>query len=229
MKPVIIYTLPRTKGNATLRACKRTNRYNEPFGWYNVFTEFSPIERPMTTKTLFNIKQRTSEFTGWYDIQKKLDDPDTASKIFGGNLRDLPQSMSWFREADSRQTHEVFVLLRSPRELVLSLMFAFNFGFFKTDETEDREIEIDAGSILWTDNVFHEFLTYYPKNARVITFDSLPAEYFEYSRIDMEPQNALTKRLHCVKNIDEVNRNIDTILKFHQLEWEEKTGTDIFY
>lgn len=229
MKPVILYTMPRAKSTATLYACKRTNLYDEPFSWHRLFSDLSPISYPVPISTLIEVKKRVAEYDKWEEIFQKINDPDSAVKIFGSNLRDMPRSKHWFNDCVSNNTHDVFVLLRSPKEILLSLVLALNFGFHKVAETEDREIEVDDGLIYWTDTLLNDFLTYYPDSGKVIYFDSLPKEYFDYSKIQMEAQNSLTRRLHCVKNLDEVNEKIDIILKFHSNEWKEKTGTDIFF
>lgn len=226
MKPVIIYTLPRTRGKAALSACKRETLLNEPLGYYIIFPELLSISYPMPTSTLFDIRNRMLNFTGWDTLRNTLDNPNSASKIFGSNLYEFPKARAWFR--NTIHTHERFVLLRSPREIIWSFALATFFGFRKEKETEDREIEISDHLLFQVDRIFQQFLTFYPEDAKIITFESLPEEHFDYSKINIINQNSLTRRLPYVKNIDEVNRTIDTILNFHRIEWEEKTGTDIF-
>jgi hypothetical protein len=229
MKPVIIYTLPRAKSTATLYACKRANLYDEPFSWQKMFSDLGPIEYPVSVSTLLEVKKRVTEYDSWDSIFEKLNHEESATKVFGSNLREMPKARTWFKQSVDNDTHDVFVLLRSPKEIILSLVLALNFGFHKETETEDREIVVDDGLIYWMDTLFNDFLAYYPKNGKVIYFDSLPEEHFDYNKIHMEPQNSLTRRSHCVKNLDEIKQKIDIILKFHSAEWKEKTGTDIFF
>lgn len=220
--------MPRTKGTATLHACKREQLYNEPIGWYSLFPELVPDSHYVGPSTLLDVKQRIIDFPHWESLRDKLDHPNAASKIFGGHIKGFPKTRSWLHDANKHMTHDIFILLRNPREILLSLLLAFRFGFTKVDEIGDQEIEIDDNAVLLTDNFFQDFLTYYPSNGKIITFDSLPVGHFDYKKIDMEPQHSLTRRSPYVKNLDEVKKKIDIILNFHRIEWEEKTGTDIF-
>jgi hypothetical protein len=72
------------------------------------------------------------------------------------------------------------------------------------------------------------FLRFYPVNGKVVTFETLPEEFFDYSTIGLESQNSQETKMPYVTNPDFVEDQIYKILTYYSQEWYEKIGTDIF-
>lgn len=222
MKPIVIYSMPRSKSTAALEAARRETLLNEPF---SANTLIGKQQMGVMDKFQFML-----EYPGWDTLYKEMSQPNTASKFFGSCIHSMPKAKDWFKQIDDDQSHEIFCLIRSPRETILSHVLAMFFGFYKGEEKENAEIEIDDKQLI----SIHEFsislfLKYYPKNASTVTFESLPSEHFDLNKVFISNQHSIERRKHCVSNFDELERKIDLILRYHEKEWYEKTGTDIFF
>ena len=219
MKPVLIYTMPRTKGNATLEACKRTHKFNEPFEVNNLPNLVGPLD------SYINVVKTLVEYDGQDDLFNKLNTPDSACKIFGHGLTYYYPARSWFSMA--QQTHDVFILVRNVREMIISELLAPHFGYTRSSSKEDRPIEIKEQQFALASQIIFGFLRFYPANGRLITFETLPTDYFDKSLIVTENQYSQSK-FDLITNSKEVQDNIQAIMAFHDDEWKEKTGFSIF-
>lgn len=203
MKPVLIYGMPRTRSTAAMQACKRAVKLNEPFARHNAVNYHS---------------------TQWNLILEEMNRPDAVVKIFGRDLAQNYNAREWFNKATT--SHEIFNLIRNPRETIFSLLIAQHLGFWKGDEKKLNEIIIDENEFSNIEFVFESFLQFYPKSGRLVTFESLPEEFFDMSQISLEEQNSMS-RLHLIKNLDEVEKNVDTMLRYFEAEWKDVTGLNI--
>ena len=219
MKPVVIYTMPRTRSNATLQACKREIRLNEPFDVYNL-PNYDPLDQGYLSRfrTLVAYDQ-------WQFLADQMNRSNTAVKIFGHSLLFCYNARAWLNEAST--THEIFTLVRSPREVILSELLASHFGYTKESEKETKEIVISDNQFYTIQTIFDSFLRFYPCSGKLVTFDTLPPEYFDKGKIQLQEQHSSNK-IQFVKNIDQVYRNVDLMLTYYQVEWKDKTGLDIF-
>lgn len=208
----------RSRSTAVLQACRRTNQLNEPFDVYSI------VGHDFTS--LIEARTELANKIDWDNIQSQMSNPDSASKFFGTSLALFPPSQRWFVEAE--KTHEVFILLRNVRDVVWSLLLANKFGFHKSSEIELYNTFIDDSDLFVADNAIDQFLRFYPSTGKVITFDNLPEEHFDYSKITQPNQHSQERKLQFIQNKDEVERKIDLILDFRSLHWKEKTNTDIF-
>jgi hypothetical protein len=210
--------MPRTKSTAVLQACKRSVKLNEPFDVYNL-----PNYNKDTDGYLYRVRSLV-EYDQWDSLLTKLNQKDTAVKIFGHSLMFYYNARAWFDAA--MQTHEIFTLIRNPKEMILSELIAFHFGHTKDSETENREITISDYQFYTVQSVISSFLRFYPSTGKLVTFDTLPTECFDKTQIQIQEQHSGNKT-HFIKNIDEVHRNIDLMLSYYQAEWKDKTGLDI--
>ena len=217
MKPVIIYTMGRSRSTAVLQACRRTTQLNEPFDVYSIvghdFTSFIEARAELGNQI------------DWANVQCQMSNSDSASKFFGTSLALFPPAQNWFLEAE--ETHEIFILLRNVRDVIWSLLLANKFGFHKHSEVELCDTVINDRDLFVADNAIDQFLRFYPQTGKIISFDSLPEDYFDYSKITHPNQNSQERKLQFITNLDEVERKIDLILDFRSLQWKEKTKVDI--
>lgn len=213
--------MARSRSTAALEAAKREVLLNEPFSLNKLVNDES--------LGIIDKLDAAMNYPQWDELVHTMAQPNTASKFFGTCVHSMPKARQWFRQIDETMSHEIFCLIRSPRETMLSHILAMFFGYHTLEETENVELVINDNQLMFLlEPALHVFLRYYPKNATTVTFDTLPSEYFDYSKINISVQNSIGRRQHCITNLEEVKRKIDIFLRFHQREWEEKTGTDIF-
>lgn len=218
MKPILIYTMSRTKGTATLEASKRTYKNNEPFEAYNLSTFVEPFSYMNMIKTI-------DSYDNWDGLFQKLNVSDSATKIFGHGLQYCYPARSWFSMA--QQTHETFILVRNVREMIISELLAPHFGFNKTFEKENTLVTINENQFTNVSQIILCFLRFYPSNGQLVTFETLPSDYFDKSMISCQEQDSQAK-VNLISNFAEVETNINAVMSFHAAEWKEKTGLDIF-
>ena len=221
MKPVLLYGMPRTRSTAAMQACKRPVKVNEPFAFQNTprynANHFGCLSRIHTLTDYGQSKQ-------WNLVLEEMNRPDAVVKIFGRDLVRYYNARAWFNEAHT--THEIFTLIRNPRETIFSILLAQQFGYWKGDEKDVKEITIHDGQFCNVEFVFESFLRFYPKTSRLVTFETLPEEFFDKSQIWHQNQHSMS-RLNLIKNLDRVEKNIDTILRYFEKEWKDVTGLDI--
>lgn len=222
MNPIIIYTLPRTKGTATLRAAKRSLKLNEPI---EIF-QLANTNNLDQYQTLLEVRAKNQSYRDWNALQKTMSEATTASKFFGSGLQNFYPARKWFNDVVRANSHDVYVLLRNPKEILWSFVIALYYGFSVHSETNPGYIEISDFDIHKADLMIDGFLRFYPTDGKIVTFDTLPAENFDHSFIDTVEQNSMNK-LKYVRNRDYVDKHLDLILKFYQNEWKDKTGLDI--
>ena len=138
MKPVIIYGMPRTRSTAAMQACKRTVKLNEPFA---VFNTPNYNENHMGCLSRIRILNDYAQSNQWNLVLEEMNRPDAVVKIFGRDLAQYYNARAWFNEANT--SHEIFTLIRNPRETILSILLAQHFGHWKGDEKVVEEIIID--------------------------------------------------------------------------------------
>lgn len=225
MKPIIIYTLTRARSTAVLQACRRSNLMNEPF-------EISALSDPEPNHSFADsinnlIEYRTNALLSpkWEEIKQQMSYPDSAVKFFGTHLYNFFPAQKWFLEAE--QTHEIFVLTRNIREVIWSQLLATKFGFHKVSETPLYETSFSGIDLYNADIAIDSFLRFYPKTGKHITFENLPEQYFDTSKITIENQNSLENKIKYITNASEIDKKIDAILTFRSQQWQDVTGFDI--
>jgi hypothetical protein len=221
MKPVIIYGMPRTRSTAAMQACRRPVKVNEPFAFHNTPNY---DEHKMDVLSRIRALNDFREFGNWHAVLGEMNRSDAVVKIFGRDLVQYHDARAWFEAA--KTSHEIFTLIRNPREIILSSLLAQYFGYWKGVEKEAKEILIYDSEFANVEFIFESFLRFYPKSSRLVTFETLPEEFFDKSQIHLEEQNSMS-RLNLIKNLDRVEKNIDTILQYFEKQWKEVTGLDI--
>jgi hypothetical protein len=227
MKPILIYSLPRTRGSAALKAAFRTKTYNEPFAIHNIpgvvnISVNNTWERQSQVNDL-----KVSANIDWDQLQCKLDDPDSATKIHATNLIDCYKARVWYKNVLNENSHDVFIIHRDLKEICISWLMAYYFGFNIWMCHDPYEIEIDERYFDIIRRYIDDFLRFYPTHATSITFDSLPETHFDISRTTQVDQHSDTK-LSYIKNLDVTLENIDILIDSFKDQWEDVTGLDIY-
>jgi len=204
VKPIIIYSMARTRSTAALQATRRSLQLNEP------------------------ILPEGNRYHDWKTLVHHMNDSDTATKFFGLHLQYSSEAREWFTEVVDSSTHEIFVLIRNPHEVIWSLILATQFGFAKHEERPLREVEIPFEKIEWIKDTVGYFLKYLPKNSKVVTFETLPEEFFDYSKVKHVDQHSIQTKKQYVKNLEFVEQEIQYMLNVYENEWKLKLGDSIF-
>ena len=204
-----------------MQACKRTVKLNEPFA---VFNTPNYNENHIGCLSRIRVLNDYAQSKEWNLILEEMNRPDAVVKIFGRDLAQYYNARAWFNEANA--SHEIFTLIRNPRETILSILLAQHFGYWTGAETRVRELIIHDQEFCNIEFVFSSFLRFYPKWSRVVTFETLPEEFFDKSQIWHEDQHSMS-RLSLIKNLDRVEKNIDTMLHYFEKEWNDVTGLNI--
>lgn len=212
--------MPRTKSNAALLACRRELKISEPFE----YTMLPAYDKAEDNSYMYMLKTLT-DYVAPNSLIDQMNDPRSVTKVFGRLFDRYYPARAWLNAA--KDSHEVFILLRDFREMVLSQLLSVHFGFTKKTEKEPTEIMISSTQFYTVTYSVITFLRFYPLNGKVVTYETLPVEFFDRSQVTLEEQNSMDK-LHLVKNLDEVERNIDIVMAYFRQEWKDVTGLDIY-
>ena len=95
IKPIIIYSLARTRSTAVLQAARRTHLLHEPFDFHSVFKDHNKL-------TLSNIDfaNRLLNTLDWHNLKSQMSDSDTATKFFGTGLHKFYPAQKWFKDVE---------------------------------------------------------------------------------------------------------------------------------
>jgi hypothetical protein len=201
MKPVMLYTLPRTRATVLFYACRRAIVKDETFADFNL--------------DLNNAQEIKKAFY-------KIDDPNTVLKIHGPHIIRSNIIQEWYKNSLDSKTYDIFVVERPDRlNTFLSLIIAQRFGFNKRDElvpfeflATDHDIEIVKKEIT-------DYLNYYPSYGTIINLENYPSSYFDPLLMNTDNQESY-KKYQYVKNFDWVVEQLQNVLATFQTEWQGK-------
>ena len=202
---MIIYTWPRTRGNATLMRARAEHHLIEPFGMH------SPWGIVSRSNLAVNPKR------SWPDLEKQLMHQNTASKILGINLHVVRESRAWW--VDYCRNHTPYVLFRNLRETAISYLVAKKLGWTSYAQQPDKSIEIEYSNIDQCRLYWECFLNYAPNNGRAIEFNLLPEQDFNPTQTLLKPQDYQNKFLTLVKNPDEVLGWVNELVRYYEPEF----------
>lgn len=226
-KPIVIYSLARSKSTATLQAVRRNILLSEPFDPWSAVGNYAELVTAGTPSRT-DLDHLLLESINWNRLQEQMQNENTAIKFFGTSLYHYYPAQKWFDNVLKNNTHEVFVLLRKLEDLCWSLILALEFGFSRSGLSRPyRVFTVPAVYIENCSRSIDCFLDFYPKEKQVITFESLPSEFFDYSKIVINPQKSHDKRF-LIKNHNYVEDQIHKILMNKQNRWQDITQTDIY-
>ena len=205
MRPIVLYTMPRSKSTPAMQACLRTIDLGE--AWKpKKFISHSEI--PSGDQ---NIDHMVTD-DQIKAVLDKIDLPDTKVKIIGHQVARLSRSVEWWSAAQAAQKHEIYVLERDYRTCLHSWLLAEHFGYFKDTERSDRNIIATDYHVKCVKLLLENHCRFYPVRGFRITWDALPATDFSKYNVTMVDQDSLY-RLKLVKNLDWWQGEIDKLLK----------------
>lgn len=206
MKPILIYTLPRTRATAALYAARREKFFNEPFG------QHAADEKGKIANAW------------WHELFTELNDANSAVKIHSSNLSLFPHGRLWYHRVLSLDSHDIFIITRDFDELCWSYLLALNLGFTKIDALDVGQSvavkEEHIKSLWWS---IYSFLVHYPDGHKLITFDNLPESHFDISKQPdwLKPQDSMSK-LDRIENFEFAKSKINELWNHFGPEWEAK-------
>ena len=201
MKPVMLYTLPRTRATALFYACRRAIVKDEVFANFNL-----DLDDDQEIKKAFY----------------KIDDPNTVLKIHGPHIARSMIIEEWYKKSLDSGTYEVFVVERLDRlNTFLSLIIAQRFGYNKRDEIVPFEFSANSSDIEIVTNEIENYFKYYPSRGSVINLENYPSTYFDSVLINTDNQESY-KKYHYIKNYDWIVGHLQNILADVDAEWQGK-------
>lgn len=221
MKPVAIYTMPRTRGSVAIQSCRRKTKINEPFKPENLYGERSSrhyeLYASYSTKVTMDVLD---------PIFEKLNDPDTAFKIIGNQLHTFVPARYWWERIARGDSHDIFILTRDREEQAFSWLLATRFGWHKDDESgkEKVEFEVSDYDLHILSRVMDEFLRWVPPRGTVLDFDSLPESHFDKSQIRLVNQHSMDN-LKYIKNYKYCKEIVRDIINCYEYEWDLKINS----
>lgn len=216
MRPVILYSLPRTRSTAILQASRQPRKLHEPFDNYTLFGPTSPD--PELDPEHWHLQVTDQQ---WELVRQQMDYPDSVSKFFGHSLYYLPRARPWFAQADQAGTHQIFVIVRDLREVALSYLMARYWGWTRDSERGAEDIWIHPELFRVVEGMFRVFLKFLPTNATLISWDRLPGTHFDRTQVHIQDQRSQSK-LNYIRNLDQVENAIEDIIKKIQPEWQDR-------
>jgi len=205
MKPILLYTMPRSRGTAGLYCCKLLNKLNEPF-----------------------MRKLSNEFdnSSWDLLVEKMSSIDTCTKIHGSNMEFYKPGNKWYNEVLNLRSHEIFVIERKDRlNMLLSDVLAKQYGYSSFHEKKQKNnITATATDIYCAKINVLLYLKYFPHYGKVITYETLPDSHFDLKtelKNHIDQQSHL--KYHYITNLEWCKNELQTkVLDFYKKEWDDK-------
>jgi hypothetical protein len=214
MKPMMIYSMPRTQSHAALQAALRNNKLNEPFGFWKLFPQHRSEAHNLPA--YFNTMITDGQ---WLALEHQMADSNTATKIFGYHIYEIKRARSWWQQLQAADTHDIFVIERDRTEVCLSLLMAKVVGFWKSSERSHIPVNINDSELFMVHRYIDAHLRWFPRRGTVISFDSLPTSHFDNTKITMAHQHSM-HNLDLIQNLDWCRARIADILDFYREDWD---------
>lgn len=203
MKPVMLYTLPRTRGTAILHSCLRPIIKDEPFAEWTL-----------------DLNSNKS----WDNAFYKLDDPLAVVKIHGEHVARDIRIEQWYKSVIDQQVYEIFVIERPDRQnIFLSQFIAGRFGFNLYDEIKPYSFSVTDADIVHMRMLIEQYLKYFPSYGCVISLETMPQEFFNINITPKFNQKSHLKYKY-IENFDWAVEQIQTVLLEYQNEWDQKVA-----
>jgi hypothetical protein len=204
MKPVMLYTLPRTRATALFYACRRAIVKDEVFADFNL-----DLNNDQEIKKAFY----------------KIDDANTVLKIHGPHIDRSIIIQDWYTQSLDTKTYDIFVVERPDRlNTFLSLIIAQRFGFNKRDEIVPFEFLATDADIEIVRTEIKKYFNYYPSYGTVINLESYPLSHFDPALINTDNQESY-KKYHYIKNFNWVVQQLQNVLLEVDAEWQSKINS----
>jgi hypothetical protein len=200
MIPILLYTLPRARGTAALKACKRY-----------------PLNEPFSHLELINPSEKQ-----WSNLVLQMNAPSSCVKIHPGHLCFRPQGLDWYLQVLKEQSHKIYVVERIDRvNQFLSCLIAFRFGWNAKTEIEPFNINISKDELYNFKTYIQQYLKYYPSYGQVFQYNKLPEIDFDLSKVQWTDQQSHLKHKY-ITNLDQCVEILTEIIELYKKEWDEK-------
>jgi hypothetical protein len=200
MKPVMLYTLPRTRATVLFYGCRRAIIKDEVFSYTNLDLNESDIKK------------------AFY----KIEDPNTVLKIHGSHISGLPIVQEWYNKSLDSKIYDIFVVERPDRlNTFLSLILAERFGYIKADEVDPFEFLVTQDDIEKIKDEISDYLRYYPTYGTIINLKNYPQDYFDPLLMNTEDQESY-KKYQYIKNFNWTVDQIQQVLTSVEDDWQQK-------
>lgn len=200
MKPVMLYTLPRTRATVLFYGCRRAIIKDEVFSYTNLNLNESSIKK------------------AFY----KIEDPNTVLKIHGSHISGLPILQEWYSKSLDSKIYDIFVVERPDRlNTFLSLILAERFGYVKAEEIDPFEFLVTQDDIEKIKDELGHYLKYYPTYGTIINLNNYPQDYFDPLLMNTDDQES-HKKYQYIKNFDWAVDQIQQILASVEYKWQQK-------
>ena len=201
MKPVMLYTLPRTRATVLFYSCRRAIIKDEIFSEPNL-----------------DMSDETAVKKAFY----KVDDPNAVLKIHGAHIERSPLISNWYTSVLDNDICDVFVVERSDRiNMFLSLFMAERFGYNKRNQVEPFKFSIDENDIQSMVLEIKNYLKHYPQHGKIISLENYPSEYFDTALMNTDDQQS-HKKYQFITNFDWAVEQIQMVLTSFEDEWQYK-------
>ena len=216
MKPHLLYALPRSRSTAIMLASRRPQKLFEPFN-YKVALRGATYHFGAESQWWKNWN-----LEAWESLKTAMAQPDTVTKFFGSQIHLLPWSQPWWQETRNSDQYEIFVIYRPLREIIQSYILAPHFGYFSVEPYEpEGNVMVGEDAFYGIERDIKTFMYYLPEAGRVISWEHLPEEHFDRTKVYLEDQQSSTK-LHRIKNLDYCQTRIDTLVNKYQNQYQDR-------
>lgn len=200
MKPVMLYTLPRTRATVLFYGCRRAIVKDEVFSSTNLDLNDDSIRK------------------AFY----KIEDPNTVLKIHGAHISRSSIVQEWYSESLTSKTYDIFVVERPDRlNTFLSLILAERFGYIKAEEIDPFEFLVTEDDILKIKDEIDHYLKYYPTYGTIVNLKNYPQDYFDPLLMNTDDQESY-KKYQYIKNFNWTVDQIQQILISVETDWQQK-------
>jgi len=219
MKPLIIYTLPRSRSNAALYSSKRALRIEDPLS-------LSEILPRMPSYMVYDMRARASALITahqWQSLTDQLSGPDIAFKVYGKQLDQLRPAPRWWSQVQEQQSHDIFVLTRDRMETCLSAIIAGMFGYSRHSQDNIAKVPVTVSdqSLQLLDYMLEQHVRYFPTVGTLVQWPDLPLSHFDTQLNPIKPQNSAELE-SLITNIVYIKDRIAEILDWHREAWDAK-------
>ena len=222
---MLIYSMPRARSHVALEAAKRSIKLVEPIGFRPMFKHHirERYDLPAYFDGLITDEQ-------WSSTRDAMDGADTATKLFGYHLFEVKRAGDWWQSAQDNDHHDIYVLERDRFELCMSLLLGLVIGFQLANERPAIPLSIDGRDLWIVYRYVEEHVRYLPSRGKLISWDDLPDDEFDKSKVIMQGQRSMS-RLDLIQNRHWCEQRVREILDRFKDEWDQKIarltdGTD---
>lgn len=220
MKPIILYSLPRSRSKLILKYAKRSVLLDESLSTRDVAEHLYNISKSIQN---FNNIEYFSKIKkeDWTNLIEKANHPDSCTKIFGNQIYLNKIIQNWFEKSQKEKSHDIFIIERDLVEIGLSYILAKRFGF----NDEERSLSNIVGDSFDIEEITHMvdcYIRYFPTNGTLINIENLPESHFERKEVSSPKNQDSKEKYNFISNLDWCIDQIKLIEEYFNEQLEEK-------